>query len=234
MTLILVLALLQAAPAPAASRAEAERLFAVGTDLIAEGDTSGAVAAWQGAVATGWTSPAAEHNLGTVALARGETATARLHLERAARLDPLDEAIGRNLGLVRQQAGEAEPTAVQRGWAHAVAIVRPLGVVALALALAFGTLGLVLLGRRRLALGLGAVALVAVGAAGLAVWERTRALAVVMTEAAVVEAPSLAASVVTRLEPGEAVTAGDAIEGWRSVRWGRETGWVRADAVAPL
>lgn len=242
MTLLLALLLLQSvAPAsPAdtgteAGRAEAERLFAIGTALIAEGDTSGAVAAWQGAAGTGWTSAAVEHNLGTVALARGETAAARLHLERAARLDPLDDGIARNLGLARQRVGEPEPSAVRAGWTRVVAVVRPLGLVALALALAFGALGLMLGGRRRLASGLGAVALVAVGAAGLAVWERTRPLGVVLVEdAAVLDAPSPSAGGVTRLRAGEAVGLGDAADGWQSVRLGRNVGWVREDAVAPI
>ncbi len=234
MTGIVLLALLQAAPAPAASPAEAERLFAVGTALVAEGDTSGAVAAWQGAVATGWTSAAAEHNLGTVALARGQTAAARLHLERAARLDPLDDAVARNLALARARAGAPEPSAAGAGWTRAVAVVRPLGLVALALALAFGALALLLLDRRRVAVAVGAVALLAVVAASAAVWERTRPLAVVMAEVAVVESPAPSASAVARLRPGETVSVGEAEDGWRPVRVGRESGWVRADAVAPI
>ena len=234
MTGVVLLALLQAVPASAASPAEAERLFAVGTELVAEGDTSGAVAAWQGAVATGWTSAAAEHNLGTVALARGQTAAARLHLERAARLDPLDDAVARNLALARARAGASEPSVVQAAGARVVAVVRPLGLVALALALTFGALALLLMTRRRAALAVGAVALLAVAAASGAVWERTRPLAVAMSGAAVVESPSPNASAVARLRPGETVSVGEAEDGWRPVRVGRQSGWVRADAVAPI
>ena len=234
MTGVVLLALLQAVPASAASPAEAERLFAVGTELVAEGDTSGAVAAWQGAVATGWTSAAAEHNLGTVALARGQTAAARLHLERAARLDPLDDAVVRNLALARARAGAPEPSVVQAAGARVVAVVRPLGLVTLALALTFGALALLLMNRRRAALAVGAVALLAVAAASGAVWERTRPLAVAMSGAAVVESPSPNASAVARLRPGETVSVGEAEDGWRPVRVGRQSGWVRADAVAPI
>ena len=234
MTGVVLLALLQAVPASAASPAEAERLFAVGTELVAEGDTSGAVAAWQGAVATGWTSAAVEHNLGTVALARGQTAAARLHLERAARLDPLDDAVARNLALARARAGVPEPSAARAAGARVVAVVRPLGLVALALALTFGALALLLMNRRRAALAVGAVALLAVAAASGAVWERTRPLAVAMSGAAVVESPSPTASAVARLRPGETVSVGEAEDGWRPVRVGRQSGWVRADAVAPI
>ena len=234
MTLLVLLALLQAAPAPAASRAEAQRLFAVGNELVAEGDTSGAVAAWQGAAATGWASAAVQHNLGTVALARGETAAARLHLERAARLDPLDDAVARNLALARARAGEPEPGAARAAWTRVVAVVRPLGLVALALALTFGALAVLLSGRLRVALAVGAVALLAVGAASAAVWERTRPLAVAMAEVAVLESPAPSAPAVVRLRPGETVSVGDARDGWRPVRAGQATGWVRADAVAPI
>ena len=235
--LLLVLALLQAAPAdrPDASRGEAERLFRLGTRLVAEGDTAGAVAAWQGARAMGWTSAAAEYNLGTVALARGETARARLHLERAARLDPLDESIRRNLRLARERAGEPAPSTVRSAWDRAVAVVRPVGLVALALALALGALALGLAGRQRWAAVLGAAAVVAVGAASLAVWERTRPLGVVLADqAAVVESPSTVAATVAQLRAGETVRVGEAADGWRTVSVGDAEGWVRADAVEPI
>lgn len=228
-----VLTILLTAPV-AVGQAEADRLFEVGSRLVAEGDTAGAVAAWEGATATGWTSAAVEHDLGTVALARGETARARLHLERAARLAPRTPAVVKNVRLARARAGEPEPSAARRAWEQSVATLRPLGLVALALALSFGAFALALRGRRRAALVLGGVALLAVGAASVAVWERTRPLAVVMAEAAVVESPSPSAAGVARLAPGETVSAGDAVEGWRPVRAGRLRGWVRADAVEPI
>ena len=228
---LLVLALLQTAPA---DRAEAERLFELGTRLVAEGDTAGAVAAWEGALATGWTSAAAEHNLGTVALAQGQTGRARLHLERAAHLDPLDPAVRQNLGLARARAGEPAPSAARAAWTWAVAVVRPVGLVALALAVAFGALAVGVAGRPRVAAGLGVVAAVAVGAAALAVWERTRPVGVALADGAVVEAPSPTATGVARLRAGEAVGVGPAVDGWRPVTVGDAEGWVRADAVEPV
>lgn len=231
MTLLLALLLLQ----PAADPAEAERLFALGGQLIAEGDTAGAVAAWEGARATGWASAAVEHNLGTVALRRGDAGRARLHLERAARLAPLDGATGQNLRLARRLAGEEPRPEWRRAWDGAVGVVRPLGLVALALALSFGALGLVFLGRRRIALGVGAAAVLAVGAASLALWERSRPLAaVVVPEAVVHETPSPSAERAAVVRAGELVEAGPAEAGWRRVEAGGATGWVRAAAVEAL
>ena len=231
--LLLALALLQASPSDA--RTEADRLFALGQQLVAEGDTTGAVAAWEGAVATGWTSAAAEHNLGTVALARGNVPQARLHLERAARLDPLDAAIAQNLRLARERAGERPPSSAQRAFAAVVGVLTPLGLVALALAVAFGALGLMMAGRHRWAAGLGVLAVAAVSVATLAVMEVTRPLAVVLVdEAPVVETPSPSAPGVARLRAGETVKAGEAVDGWRPVTVGRSEGWVWADAVARI
>lgn len=213
---------------------EADRLFALGNDLVVEGDTAGAVAAWQGAAATGWTSAAVEYNLGTVALIRGEVGEARLHLERAARLDPLAADIDRNLELTRARAGIPPRGAGERLWARAVAIVCPFGLVVLALALAFGALGTMLLGRRRLAGGLALVALVAVGAASFAVWDTTRLLGVVLTEASVTEGPSSSTPSIARLAAGETLEVGLEVDGWQPVRIGRSRGWIRAGAVETI
>ena len=231
-TLLLALALLQSSPA---DQAEADRLFTLGTRLVAEGDTTGAVAAWEGATEAGWTSAAVEHNLGTVALVRGDVARARLHLERAARLDPRDDAVARNLALARARSGEPTPSPVRQLWAEVVGVLRPLGLVVLALAVAFGALGLAMAGRRRVAVGLGVLAAVVVAGAGVAVWEITRPVGVVLVDdAAVVESPSGVAPGVARLRAGETVEVGPEADGWRPVSVGRAEGWVRADAVAPI
>jgi hypothetical protein len=229
-TVVLALLLLQ----PAAPQAEAERLFGLGLRLVAEGDTAGAVAAWEGARATGWASAAVEHNLGTTALRRGDAGRARLHLERAARLAPSDGAVARNLQLARAAAGGPPQAGWRRAFDGVVGVVRPLGLVALALALVFGALGLVLRGRRRPALGVGAVAVLAVGVASLALWERTRPAGVVLEAADVREGPSGAARSVARVRPGEAVEVGGAAAGWRRVEADGAAGWVPAAAVEAL
>lgn len=232
MAVLLALLLLQSAPDP---RAEADRLFTLGTELIAEGDTSGAVAAWEGARATGLTSAAVEHNLGTVALRRGDVGRARLHLERAARLAPLNDAVTQNLRLARRAAGAAERSAVERAWNGLVGVVGRLGLVALALALTFGALGLFFLDRRRLALGVAAAALLAVAVASGALWERSRPLGVVLApEADVTEEPSAESVTVARVRAGEVVQVGEAAAGWRRVEADGAEGWLPERAVERL
>ncbi|MDT0632403.1 SH3 domain-containing protein [Rubrivirga sp. S365] len=225
-----LLVLLQPAP-----RAEAERLFDVGTTLVAEGDTAGAVAAWEGALDTGWASAAAEANLGAVAHERGDVGRARLHLERAARLAPLDGDVARALADAREAAGAAPPTAAERAWRGLVGVVRPVGLVALALALAFGALALRLLGRRRPALVVSVVAAFAVAAAGTSLWQAAQADGIVLADAADVrEAPSPTAPPVARVRAGERVGVGEERAGWRRVSAGGAEGWVRGGAVAAL
>ena len=231
MAVLLALLLLQSA----APTAEAERLFEVGTALVAEGDTAGAVAAWEGTEALGWASAAVEHNLGTLALERGDLGRARLHLERAARLDPASAATAHNLRLAREATGVEARPAWRRTWDRAVDVVRPVGLVALALGLAFAALGVLFLDRRRTAAAVGLLALLAVGAASAALWERTRPVAVVVApEADVREAPSASAAGVARVRAGETVTVGEARSGWRAVTAGGEAGWLPEAAVERL
>jgi len=231
--IVLLALVLQAASS--AAPADASRLFDLGTTLVAEGDTAGAVAAWQGALATGWTSAAAEHNLGTVALLHGDVPTARLHLERAARLSPGDASVRHNLQIARERAGEPAPSAARRSWDRSVASLPPGGLVALALALAFVALALRLAGRQRWAMGVGLGAVVAVVVSVAVLADVTQPLGVVLaTDVSVAEAPSAGAAPVARLRAGEAVPVGPEVEGWRRVRVGRQRGWVPADAVVPI
>lgn len=232
MALLLALLLLQPAASP---RAEAERLFTLGTELIAEGDTSGAVAAWEGARATGLTSAAVEHNLGTVALRRGDVGRARLHLERAARLDPLDDAVAQNLRLARDAAGVPARSAAERLWDRTVGVVGAFGLVVLALAFVFGALGLFFLDRRRWALGVGVGALLAVGVASAVLWERSRPVGVVLAdEAEVTEEPSAASVGVARVQAGETVEVGETQSGWRRVETDGGEGWLPERTVERL
>ncbi|MGB3542496.1 hypothetical protein, partial [Rubrivirga sp.] len=117
-------------------------------------------------------------------------------------------------------------------WYRALGVVRPFGLVALALALAFAALGTMLTGRRRSASGLAVVAAFAVGAASFAVWESTRPLGVVVTTGtSLSEGPSTSTASVARVSEGETLEVGPAVDGWRPARLGRARGWVRADAV---
>ncbi|MEM0961246.1 MAG: hypothetical protein AAGK21_01740 [Bacteroidota bacterium] len=223
-----MLLLLQAASPPA-------DLFERGQTLLAEGDTLGAVAVWNAARPDGLASAEVEYNLGTLALRRGETGRARLHLERAARLAPLDEDIARNVSLARERSGAPAPSTMHRTVIWMRAVVGSLGLVVLALAAAFGTLGLAVASRQRAALGVGAVAVALVAMASWAVWEASAPRSVVLVEeVAVVESPSPTAAPVARAREGEVVWAGEAEDGWRPVRVGRARGWVREAAVEPV
>ena len=227
---LVLLALLQPAP-----RSEAERLFEAGVALVAEGDTAGAVAAWEGARRTGWASAAVEQNLGAVAGARGDRGRARLHLERAARLAPLDGAVADALAAAREEAGAAPPSAAERAWRGAVGVARPVGLVALALALAFGAVAVWLLGRRRPALAVGAAAVLAVVAAVAALREEGAARGVVLAETADVRAgPSATAPPVARVRAGDVVGVGAERAGWRAVSTDDGDGWVWGGAVEPI
>lgn len=242
MSVLLALLLLQAAPGQSTpdARAEAARLFELGTALAAEGDTTGAVAAFEGARATGWTSAAVEHDLGTLALARGDIGRARLHLERAARLGP-SAATAQNLRLVRERADAPAPTAAERLWRRLVATAGVGGLVVLALLLTYVAAALAGLVRQRGGRGLragawalGAIAAIAVLAAVGALAEASRAVGVVLVESDVREAPSPEADGTGRLAPGQTLTLGGKTGGWRHVRTGGAEGWVPAEAVERL
>ncbi|HEX9952534.1 MAG TPA: SH3 domain-containing protein, partial [Rubricoccaceae bacterium] len=216
--------------------AEADRLVALGTQLAAEGDAAGAEAAFSGAAdagrALGRASAAVEHNLGTLALARGDAGRARLHTERAARLDPFDARIATNAALARALARVPPETPGERAWRTVRGAVGPAGLVALALALVYGALGVALTGHRRAAAGLGVLALAAVLAAAGALAEAPRG--VMLTAADLREAPAPDAS------PGRPVAAGAVVQvserrgAWRAVRVDGRSGWVPAGVVEAL
>ena len=216
--------------------AEADRLVALGTQLAAEGDAAGAEAAFSGAAdagrALGRASAAVEHDLGTLALARGDAGRARLHTERAARLDPFDARIATNAALARSLARVPPETPGERAWRTVRGVAGPAGLVALALALVYGALGLALAGRRRAAFGLGAVALAAVLAAAGALAEAPRG--VVLTAADLREAPAPDAAPGRTVAPGAVVQVGERRGAWRAVRVDGRAGWVPAGAVEAL
>ncbi len=137
--MILLLALLLLAPPRAEDRPEAERLFQLGLELVAEGDTTGALAAWEGAAATEWTSAALSYNRGAVALARDGLGTARLSLERAARLAPRNATIAAALADVRERSGDAAPSGVEKSLLIILASLGLTGAIVLALISFLGT-----------------------------------------------------------------------------------------------
>lgn len=143
MLILLLLGFLQAAPG-ADARAEAERLFAVGQRLFDAGDAAGAVAAFEGAAATGWTAGALEYDWGTACLVAGDLGCAVLHLERARRLMPGHAAVAHNLRVARARVGaEAEAVPPSRAFSQALRRGPGVGVLlGLGFLLYLGTIGL--------------------------------------------------------------------------------------------
>lgn len=217
---------------------EADRLFALGLQLVAEGDTAGATAAFDGAVSTAAEaerrSVGAEHNLGALALARGDAGRARLHTERAARLAPLDAAVAQNAALARSLARSTPETRAGRAWRVVRGVAGPTGLVALALALAYAALGLGLGGRRRAAVPVGVLALVASLAAVAALVGASRREGVVLAATELREAPAPDASRQGAFAPGALVRLGERRGMWQHVEAGGADGWAPAASVAPL
>lgn len=231
--MIVVLALLLLGPPRAEHRPEAERLFQLGLDLVAEGDTTGALAAWDGAAATEWTSAALEYNRGTVALARGDLGTARLALERAARLAPRDARIATALAEVREATGDAAPSAISSLARAGLARIGLLGLVGLTLTLY--ALGLVVGLRwwrqrtRPLALAtlvLASAFVLSLGGALAGLADASSARGVALDASVVRTAPSPTATETERLREGTVLRLGETRGDWQAVTVGDADGWV--------
>ena len=239
--MMVLLALLLLGPPRAEDRPEAERLFQLGLELVAEGDTTGALAAWEGAAATEWTSVALSYNRGVVALARGDLGTARLALERAARLDPRNPAILAALSDARERAGDTSPSPMEQAAQVLLARMGLLGTVGLALALYGLTLALAWRWwqTRSWPLALGALASATVFAAGLGLAITGLAAAsgargVVLDAGVVRTAPSPTATEAARLPAGAVLQLGDAQGAWRAVTMDELEGWVPASLVEAI
>ncbi|MEO0560426.1 MAG: SH3 domain-containing protein [Bacteroidota bacterium] len=231
--MIVLLALLLLGPPRAEDRPEAERLFQLGLELVAEGDTTGALAAWNGAAATEWTSAALSYNRGLIALQRGNLGTARLALERAARLDPRNTTISSALADVRAQSGDAPPSAIDRIVQGALSRIGPFGAVVLALAMYGLVLSLGALWWRRrtrpLALGVLASALgfsLALGLATFGLMEASMARGVVLDTGVLRTAPSPTATEAARLPAGTALQLGETQGAWQAVTVDDLDGWI--------
>lgn len=237
--LVVALLLLQAV-APPQSQADAERLFALGQHLYAEGDPSGAVAAFEGALATGWTGAALHYNLGTACLDTDDLGCAVYHLTKAERIDR-DTRTAHNLRIARERAGLARtPGRSPLATLGAVLGRSTLLVVGYGLFLGgLGLLGFRLWTRRREAwlrrtLVAALPLAVAVLGLGLAVWMGGRSPeAIILTETVLSARPGTTEG--RPLAPGRLLRLGDAQDGWveASLPDG-STGWVLARALGVL
>ncbi len=238
--LLLVLALAPVADSPA----EAERLFALGNRLLAA-DPGGAAAAYEGAAATGWTSPELELNLGKAYLDAGDLGRAVLHAERARRIAPRHPALAQRLASVREQVGAAQPpprpAEATAQWLSAHVGASGMAAVLWMLYLAvLGLLGFRIWRRearpwwRRAMLVLVPLTVFVAGAAVLTMHTEAAPRGVLLAEASVHTTPSEAAE--HRMWPeGTVLRLGEQRGLWQAVRLpGGGTGWVEASALETI
>lgn len=240
---IFLLLLLQTTP-PVGTQAEADRLFALGVDIYADGDLAGAIAAFRGAEATGWRSGMLQYNLGSAYLSLERFGPAILHLERARRLMPGNEAATHNLRIARERAGIASESASPFG----VLSSRVAGMGGPQVWLIFGLLlynvVIGLIGFRfwrrrtdawsRRAITVLVPVTVAVLAIGFSAWGGARTQdGIIMSENAQLRTlPSSEAASRGSLEPGQLVHLTEARGDWQSVQLpGGARGWLPSRAV---
>ena len=194
--------------APAAVSAQ-QALFDEGNRQYQEGDFAAAAASYRAVLDGGFESAEVYYNLGNAHFRLGDVAHAVLNYERAARLDPANEDVQANLGLVNQMLQDRiEPlprfwmlsafewwmTLVPRGWLEAAVAVC---YVLLGSALVLLVLGRFGDGRRAAALRriayAGAVGTVVLGGTLLireAGWATPEEAVVMAAETRVLSAPS--------------------------------------------
>lgn len=241
MTALALLLLMSATAAPEPP----DDLLALGNALYEDGDYRGALAAYEGATASGWTSTALLLNTSAAALQARDLPRARLAAERAARLAPRDADVLHNLALVRRAVGEPSPrpptaAAAAVAWLETRVGGAPLAAAALLLWTALFALLAVRLVRgrgpplrRRAMLGLAPLALLALGAAMAVSHEQTLPRAVALTtEVPLARQPGDTHAADNHLRAGQLVRLGASRGEWRHVRAadGSE-GWVETAAI---
>ncbi len=214
---VAVIALLLLAPSAGAQTDP----FALGVRLAAEGDTAGAVAAWQAAGG-----PDADHNLGVVALSRGDAGRARFYLERAARAAPLDATTRRTLADARERTGAPPPSRAAQAWA-VLTVGGGAPLVALAVALLLAATAAFATGRRPAAALVGGMGSVLALAAAVALVGAALPRGVVVVSETVRAAPSGEAPEAGSVPVGTAVRIGAREAGWREIRADGVAGWLR-------
>ena len=240
---ILLLLLLHTTPS-ADTQTEAERLFALGVHLYANGDPAGALAAFEGADATGWSGGMLQYNLGTAYLDLEQFGPAILHFERARRLMPDNEAITHNLRIARERAGIATDSASPFGLlsSRVSRVAGPLFWLAIGLILYIGLIGLIgfrLWTRRTEAWSRRAITLLVpftlvVLLIGLSAWGSARAPdgIVLFDDAQLRTSPSTDAASRATLQPGLRIRITEVRDGWKAVRLpGGIRGWLPSRAV---
>lgn len=225
-------------------QADADTLYALGNRLYAEGDFRGAVAAYEGAAATSWTSPDLERALGAAYFEAGETGRAVLHFERARRLAPRDPDIQHNLRLARERAN-ATPSRLPPADAAARWLSTHLGtgvLVTLLFMCYLAVLGLIGFRlwtseprpwlRRTLLVLVPLGLFITVAAVGAARYDAQPRAVIVADGADVHTDPSATSAATTTVPEGSVLTVLDSQGRWRAVRLpDGGQGWVAAVAL---
>lgn len=188
-------------------------------------------------------SAAAHHNLALSYFQLGEPAKAARELERAVRLDPLNESYLFKLGALRQQLGLYEPPATR--WLGAARLLPQSTWIWIASLSAWLLLAAILLPRIRhknrpialkLAMGLACIAiLLSAAALGVLTTQQADGIVVSDTAAELRHAPAGAAPEAGVARPGERARLLDAHGDFLKIETEAQiTGWIQKDAFGRL
>lgn len=224
----------------------AVREVARGNELFAQGAYGDAVAAYEAAVAAGAASGDVQYNLGNAYYRAGRLGEAALAWERALRENPGDEDALHNLQVIRASSAHRVLAGQESFFVRLGTRTDP-DLAAAGLLFFWILAWTVLFARRRLArpflraaaLALAAVLFLGSALAGVATWAtwsvRADGFAVVMDDTPVREAPDpRSPESFTAYEGLRVRTADRSGDFARVILPGGLTGWLPADAVAPI
>lgn len=242
------LLLVAAVPPRAQAQEKGSEAFLHGNDLYRAGDYAGAAAAYETVLASGWTAPELEYNLGNAYLKAGKLAPAILHFRRAIRMRPTYESALLNLNYARsltQDVKPDEPSPGRLAWIGKLRLgpgtAALLCFLAVTAFLVLGALRLRWLGARPwvgvLQAALGVLALLLAGAV-LFEWTEVhgRPEGVLLPEEVEVRAgPGETYTVSFRLHEGAEVDLLRQSAGWREIKVSdRLQGWVPQKDVGAI
>ncbi|MEW6775700.1 MAG: tetratricopeptide repeat protein [Bdellovibrionota bacterium] len=238
--------LLAAFPLRAQASESAAALYNEGNRLWKEGNYSVAAGKYEEARLLGVRDARLEYNLGCAEARLGDVGRARLAFERAARLDPGDEDVRHNLGVLRKSVpGEQEPLEGGAFETLRSAYGRlSLGLIAAGMAAAWGLFwiawgGLLLVRGPRMRAFLGVLRLIAglllAGLTGIFYSRRhhlSRPVAVVVESGGVRAGPDPMEREIHSVAAGRLVETGETAGAWVEVRVeGEFEGWLPQDQV---
>ena len=246
MWLLWVFILFQPMQSPDSGHAQANQLFALGTELFETGDVPGAISAFESVAETGLQSDALSYNLGTAYLHQQDYGRAILHLERAAGSASVSERAEHNLRIAYERAGVARrpPSAVVAAGNAATRIAGPLGwffagLLALTLASVLTGIGIaksdIFRFRRYVLLTIWAAAILLVSV-NVVIWQNTLTPdAIVLGSADLHRSPSPQSAVNSSVVVGLRVRITEELDGWNRIELANGThGWLPAEFVEQI